>query len=141
MYAVGYFLEVGIGISFDMRVCVYAPHFGGNHSLTLGSHHSTGQCLGSNGCFFISVTLLYSHSGTFVLVHPALIDVSSSRARRAITCSGQPECFLHNVVYHLNCLRPLSVTMASKVCSHGPSTFRTEYRPRENVVREKKPAL
>ena len=48
MYAVGYFLEVGIGTPSDMKEWVYAPPFDGNHSLTLGSHHSTGQCHGSN---------------------------------------------------------------------------------------------
>lgn len=30
--------------------------------------------------------------------------------------------------------------MASKVCSHDPSALRTEYPPRENVVRNKKPS-
>ena len=43
MYAVGYFLEVGIGTPSDMKEWVYVPHFDGNHSLTLASRHSTGQ--------------------------------------------------------------------------------------------------
>ena len=49
MYAVGYFLEVGIGTPSDMKEWVYAPRFcDPNCSLTLGSHHSTERCLGSN---------------------------------------------------------------------------------------------
>jgi len=49
MYAVGYFLEVGIGTPPDMKEWVYAPRFCNvDHSLTLGSRHSTEQCPGSN---------------------------------------------------------------------------------------------
>ena len=32
MYAVGYFLEVGIGTPPDMKEWVYAPRYDGNHS-------------------------------------------------------------------------------------------------------------
>ena len=45
MYAVGYFLEVGIGTPSDMKEWVYAPHFDGNHSLTLGSPTPQGNVL------------------------------------------------------------------------------------------------